>query len=260
MKLSVFEEVSVFFFEDLCLQKVVILRVFARLVKKKKTGSRSRVCNEVNIGIPLHWSGCFLLLIQCSYGVTVYFKLKVWFLVCWLIWTAKFEYNELKNRPITKKGLSFFKLLIKETVHFGSVTISLPLVYWELRNHPCENYALRWTLLTMLRWTMLRWQRSDQTGLLETFTIMFISFRSTLSNSHDHEVNISIFIKEFFNKQLNWKKWAWFIKIPLTKGIIHSFQHFNFLPKNTEKLINLLVNQFDVSEAIIECFLFFSFS
>lgn len=38
----------------------------------KKTGSRSRVCNEVNIGIPLHWSGCFFLLIQCSYGITVY--------------------------------------------------------------------------------------------------------------------------------------------------------------------------------------------
>lgn len=113
---------------------------------KKKNGLRSRVCNEVNIGIPLHWSGCFFLLIQCSYGITVYIKLKVWFLVCWLIWAAKFEYNELKNRPITKKGLSFFKLPIKETVHFGSVTISLPLVYWALRNHPCENYALRWTL------------------------------------------------------------------------------------------------------------------
>lgn len=35
MKLSVFEEVSGFFFEDVCLQKVVILRVFARLVFKK---------------------------------------------------------------------------------------------------------------------------------------------------------------------------------------------------------------------------------
>ena len=46
------------------------------------TGSRSRVYNEVNIGIPLHWSGCFFLLIQCSYGITVYIKLKVWFLVC----------------------------------------------------------------------------------------------------------------------------------------------------------------------------------
>lgn len=59
-------------------------RNFASLCETgiKKTGSRSRVCNEVNIGIPLHWSGCFFLLIQCSYGITVYIKLKVWFLVC----------------------------------------------------------------------------------------------------------------------------------------------------------------------------------
>ena len=61
MKLSVFEEVSVFFFFEEVFTKGRNFSSLCETGMKKKTGSRSRVCNEVNIGIPLHWSaGLFL--------------------------------------------------------------------------------------------------------------------------------------------------------------------------------------------------------
>lgn len=87
---------------------------------KKKKPARAHVFATRWILVYLYTGppGCFFLLLQCSYGITVYIKLKVWFLVCQLIWTAKFEYNGLKNRPIVRKAYHFLNYLINGVCSF----------------------------------------------------------------------------------------------------------------------------------------------